>query len=132
MNSIFGNYKNDLSFDQTKIDQLIQLGNDIKEDVVSQLIELHFATSEICLNDMENELKELNFSKIKSTVHKLKSSCGTLGLNRLHSLCDGLENYIAQNKAQMFLVKTYVDCIAFEYNDTKKYLWQWNKIKVGA
>ena len=132
MNSIYGNYKNDVSFDQSKIDQLVQLGNDIKEDVVSQLIEVHFETSEDCLQRMESDLKNLDFPKIKSAAHKLKSSCGTLGLNKLHSLCHGLEDYINKNSAETFLVKTYVDCIVFEYNETKKNLWKFTKIKVGA
>ncbi len=132
MNSINENYENLICFDKAKIDELIQLGKDIGEDVLPQLIALHFETSEKILSQMLKQLSSLEYSNLKSLSHKLKSSCGTLGLNKVHKLCDDLENYLSNNKVESFLVRTYVDCIHFEYEQSKVYLWQFRTLKVGA
>ncbi len=131
MNSIYANYKNDASVDYSKIEELRKLGQDIGEDVVPQLIALHFETSESILLELHSGAKSLEFMKLKSSVHKLKSSCGTLGLIKLHKLCDDFEKYLG-NKPEAFLVITYVDCIQFEYEKTRSELSRFGHMKVGA
>lgn len=132
MNWINEKYNHIESFDPTKIDELVQLGNDIGEDVVSQLIDVHFETTEASICEMEAGFKNSDVAKLKSTSHKLKSSCGTLGLNKLHSFCHDLENYLSHDQADTYLIKNYLDCIVNEYDKTKKQLETFRQTRKGA
>ena len=132
MNFIYEKFKEKVSFDSSKMDELIQLGRDLDEDVVSQLLLVHFETSEATLKEIETEFTNLEFQKIKSSVHKLKSSCGTLGLAKLHSLCHALENYLKEKDSCAAIVRNYLDSIHFEYAETKKIISDFKTQKLGA
>lgn len=85
-----------LSFDKTKVDELIQIGRDINEDVLVQMLDLHFSTSLDIINEMKIALDNLNLSEVAQLAHKFKSNSGQLGLVKLNVLCGDLEDLIKQ------------------------------------
>ena len=89
-------YEHLLSFDKTKVDELIQIGLDINENVLIQMLDLHFITSIDIVGEMTTALDNLNLSKVAELAHKFKSNSGQLGLVKLHALCGDLENLIKQ------------------------------------
>lgn len=131
MNSIYENFNKNVSFDSSKLDQLVQLGKDINEDVVTQLLQVHFETSEFSIAEMKSDFNASNFENLKRAAHKLKSSCGTLGLNKLHALCHGLENFLTDAN-ESATVELYLAAIFFEYESTKEIIQSFNQAQVKA
>jgi HPt (histidine-containing phosphotransfer) domain-containing protein len=132
MNSIYEKFMNEMSFDQSKIDPLIQLGKDINEDVVLQLFQTHFETSEVMLKDLDLLFNQWDTVKLSSLLHKLKSSCGMLGLNKMYSFCNTLESALRNLTLTKSEVKQYVDCLHFEYAETKKIMLAFQSKKLAA
>ena len=87
-------YEHLLSFDRTKVDELIQIGKDINEDVLDQMLDLHFKTSIDIVTEMSAALQNSNLIKVAELAHKFKSNSGQLGLFKLNMMCGDLENLI--------------------------------------
>lgn len=130
MNSVYSKYNNFDSFDPSKLDQLIQLGKDIDEDVLGQLIVVHKESCDMALIEMLHFLKEKKVDELKRTAHKFKSSSANLGLMRLHKLCGDLEGYLAQTPPPLdfILVKEYIESIQHECNQTNQKLFSYQKV----
>lgn len=82
------------TFDRAKVDELIQLGKDIQEDVLGQMVNLHFQTSQNIIEEIKFAFGTTNLPRIAELAHKFKSNSGQLGLVKLHVLCDDLEGLI--------------------------------------
>jgi HPt (histidine-containing phosphotransfer) domain-containing protein len=90
-------YTNFESFESKKLDVFIQLGKDLEEDVLSQMLSTYFQTTEETVENFTTLFEEKNYKRIAQLAHKLKSSSGQLGLNKLHKLCTDLENFVHAN-----------------------------------
>ena len=125
-------YANEINFDLEKVDQLIQLGKDLNEDVLSQLLRVHFETSEVQLHEIKQWSLQNKFLYIRAGAHKMKSSCGTLGLNKLHRLCADLERYLTETSTiSGATVNAFVEGILKEYQYSKSLINQFN-LKLGG
>lgn len=87
-------YEHLLSFDRNKVDELIQIGKDINEDVLDQMLDLHFKTSIDIVTEMNAALQNSDLLKVAEIAHKFKSNTGQLGLLKLNMMCGDLENLI--------------------------------------
>lgn len=85
-------YEHLLSFDRTKVDELIQIGKDINEDVLDQMLDLHFKTSIDIVTEINAALQNSELLKVAELAHKFKSNSGQLGLLKLNVMCGDLEN----------------------------------------
>lgn len=89
-------YEHLLSFDRTKVDELIQIGKDINENVLVQMLDLHFSTSIEIVTEINVALQNLDLIKVAELAHKFKSNSGQLGLFKLNMMCGDLENLIKE------------------------------------
>ncbi|MBC7741370.1 MAG: Hpt domain-containing protein [Bdellovibrionaceae bacterium] len=113
-------YKNQLSLDLTKLEPLFQLGRELDEDVVSELVKTHCETVTVQLKQIEILFETKNFIQVRSEAHKLKSSAATLGLNKLYRMCIDLESYLQNpSTACAPVVNAYITGITIEFNLTK-------------
>lgn len=85
------------SFDPKKLDVFIQLGKDLGEDVLGEMLATYFQTTDESINGFKTCAVEKDFKSLARLAHKLKSSSGQLGLNKLHKLCTDLEHHIQNN-----------------------------------
>lgn len=92
------NYTNFESFDSKKLDVFIQLGKDLDEDVLSEMLYTYFQTTEETVESFKANFTNKDFKSIAHLAHKLKSSSGQLGLHKLHRLCTDLENFVHAEK----------------------------------
>ncbi len=128
MNSIYLKYNNFDSLDPSKLDQLINLGKDIEEDVLGQLITIHKETSQTMLLEMRQFLAEKNYEELKRCAHKFKSSSANLGLMRLHKLCSDLESSLGKPEAVEFVdLHEFVESIQYEFGQTNMKLNSYQK-----
>ncbi len=132
MNSIYEKFENEISFDQARFAELVQLGKDLNEDVVTQLLEIHFEVSESSLHEIQEFSRQQDFLNMSKTAHKLKSSCGTLGLIRLHRLCHHLENNVCHQNVGFNEVVECINEIIYEYQKTKSEIQIFYKTGVVA
>lgn len=86
------NYAKFESFEAKKLDVFIQLGKDLNEDVLSEMLTTYLQTTEDTLKSLKSNFAKKDFKAIARLAHKQKSSSGQLGLNKLHKLCTDLEN----------------------------------------
>jgi HPt (histidine-containing phosphotransfer) domain-containing protein len=132
MNRVYLKYNNFDSLDPSKLDQLINLGKDIDEDVLGQLIAIHKETAEVILKEMNQFFAEKNYDELKRCVHKFKSSSANLGLMRLHNLCHDLENYIGKSPDLKTIdtvsIHEFIEGIAFECGQTNQKLVSYQKV----
>jgi len=89
------------SFDAKKLDVFIQLGKDLNEDVLSEMLNTYFQTTDSTIFSFKSSAVEKDFHTIAHLAHKLKSSSGQLGLNRIHKMCSDLENLIKSESAHL-------------------------------
>ncbi|MBC7465396.1 MAG: Hpt domain-containing protein [Bdellovibrio sp.] len=87
-------YNNFESFEAKKLDVFIQLGKDLDEDVLSEMLYTYFQTTEETIQNFKAHFANKDFKSIAHLAHKLKSSSGQLGLQKLHQLCTDLENFV--------------------------------------
>ncbi len=129
MNSIYLKYNNFDSLDPSKLDQLINLGKDIEEDVLGQLITIHKETSQSMLVEMRQFLADKNYEELKRCAHKFKSSSANLGLMRLHKLCSDLETTLAKpGNIDPVDLQEFVESIQYEFNQTNTKLISYQKV----
>lgn len=131
MNSVYSKYNNFDSFDPTKLDQLIDLGKDIEEDVLGQLIAVHKESSGAALVEMHQFLLQKQSDELRRAAHKFKSSSANLGLMRLHKLCGDLESYIVKTpigELDFIVMTEYVESIQHEFNQTNQKLITYQKV----
>lgn len=136
MKAFVERYKNLDSFQSAKLDQLIQLGIDLNEDVLGQLIAVHNESSLQILEDLKKSFLENDYEVIKRCAHKFKSSTANLGLLKLNQLCIDLENYLKNKNNSNLLVcpaiesiriKQYIDFIDSECRHTNALLQNFSK-----
>jgi chemotaxis protein histidine kinase CheA len=122
MNSLYLKYNNYLSVDQNKIDQLLILGKDIEEDVLSQLIQVHNETTKQIILDMQAHYLAKNSSELMRCAHKFKSSSANLGFMRLHHMCTDFENKLGQglltDQFDSVSAADFIECIQYEVQQT--------------
>ncbi|MFZ3230384.1 MAG: Hpt domain-containing protein [Pseudobdellovibrio sp.] len=94
MNFSANNYINFETFDEKKLDILIQLGKDLNEDVLSEMLATYFSSTDQTVEMLKINFANSDFASIARLTHKHKSSCGQLGLIKLHKLCTDLETYL--------------------------------------
>ena len=132
MNSVYLRYSSIHSLDSSKLDQLINLGRDIDEDVLGQLLGVHKETSELILNDMRKFFTEKNYAELKRCAHKYKSSSANLGLIKLQKLCADLETKLGQaatfNHDEYNQIFEFIDSITFESHQTSLKLNSYGKV----
>ena len=129
MNSVYLKYNNFDSLDPSRLEQLVNLGKDIEEDVLDQLIKIHKETSDLILIQMHELIAFKNFDEIKRCAHKFKSSSGNLGLMRLNQLCSDLETYLNKTESiDLVAVTEFVEGIQYEYAQTNQKLNSYQKV----
>lgn len=132
MNNLYEKYNSVSSLDSTKLDQLKDLGKDIDEDVLGQLMKVHRETSAIILKEMKLLCNHKNFPELKRCTHKFKSSSANLGLLRLNKLCADLEIRLAHeielNLFDLPLIQEYVECISIESGESDQQLNAYLKV----
>ena len=128
MNSVYFKYNNFDSLDPSKLEQLVNLGKDIEEDVLGQLIAIHKETSDLILVQMHELIAFKNFEEIKRCAHKFKSSSANLGLMRLNQLCSDFETYLSKLESiDLVAVTEFVEGIQYEYDQTNLKLNSYQK-----
>lgn len=94
------------SFDPKKLDVFIQLGKDLDENVLGEMLATYFQTTDESINGFKTCVAEKDFKAVARLAHKLKSSSGQLGLNKLHKLCTDLEHHIQKEPSSDLTVST--------------------------
>lgn len=115
------------SFEPSQLDGLAKLGRDIKEDVVSDLLSLHFTVAATTMAHMERFYKDNNLKEIAFLAHQFKSNCGQLGLNKLHRALNDLENLIRYEGADSEKVSELINIIRDENEVCLNYLIPYQK-----
>lgn len=64
---------------------------DMMGDQTDDIVKAFFTTAETAINEMESHLANDDFDALRSTIHSLKGSCGTLGIARLFKACKEAE-----------------------------------------
>lgn len=108
------------SFESKKLDVLIQLGKDLNEDVLAEMLTTYLQTTEDTLKNLKLNFAKKDFKAIARLAHKQKSSSGQLGLNKLHKLCSDLEKF-AEDSASLPVasdIDALINLIHFETNLT--------------
>jgi two-component system, OmpR family, sensor histidine kinase TorS len=83
--------------DRTSASNLVNEGMLIQDietigfSAVENIVELFRVSSRDCVSDIEQASIERNYSRVAMLAHRLKSSAGSVGLDRLHSHADRLE-----------------------------------------
>ncbi len=129
MNSLYLKYDQYQTLNETQLNQLIQLGQDIDEDVLGQLLKIHQDTALVIIDEMRKFCVDKNHAELKKIAHKFKSSCGNLGLMKLHKLCHDLETLMSKSFAEneTFVVKDFLDCIEYEFKNSETKLFIYKK-----
>jgi HPt (histidine-containing phosphotransfer) domain-containing protein len=132
MNSLYLKYNSVQSVDTEKLDQLLNLGRDIEEDVLGQLLKIHHESAEIIIQEMNQFLTQKNFTELKRSAHKFKSSCANLGLLKLSNLCSDFESFLSkhflENSAEIVSAQEFIDCIQYEFSQTNQKLFSYQKV----
>lgn len=129
MNLIYQKYLKYDSLNPKKIDELNNLGRDLNEDVLRQMLDLHFATSDEMSKNIQKFYSEKKYDLLKREVHKFKSNCGNLGLEKLFSICKDFEKYLENSQLENTELENYIQCFQSEYEVT---CYQLKEIKKGA
>lgn len=129
MNLIYQKYLKYDSLNRKKIDELSDLGRDLNEDVLSQMLDLHFVTAEEISKNIQNLYVVKKYDLLKREVHKFKSNCGNLGLEKLFSICKDFEKYLENTSIENSELENYIQCLLYEYELTCNKLYE---IKKGA
>lgn len=79
------------SFSPDKLESLIAMDPEEGKDFVASLIDRFLGNTPKAIQDTEADLKAGRFTHIKGSAHKLKSTCGNLGLNSLMELAIEIE-----------------------------------------
>lgn len=118
MTSTKANYAKYNSFDSQKLDVFIQLGKDLQEDVLTEMLNTYFKTTDEAIESLKFNFQKHDFKGVGRQAHKLKSSSGQLGLLKLHQLCNDLElllqHHVADGKTEQ--VTTLLNLI---YEETR-------------
>lgn len=94
------------SFDMERIDVLIKLGKDLNENVLAQMLNLHFEASAQIIEESQLAFANKNYILLAQLAHKFKSNSGQLGLIKLHAMCNDLENLIrVQNGTEIQILE---------------------------
>ena len=120
-------YSETKSFEPLQLDQLAKLGQDIKEDVVSELLTLHFTVATATMAHMQRFHGENNLREIAFLAHQFKSNCGQLGLVKLHRALNDLENLIRFEGADPEKVSDLLKIIRDENDICLNYLIPYQK-----
>lgn len=99
MSSFKKQYSHIQSFEPTQLENLKKLGRDIKEDVVLELLTLHFEVASSTMSQMVKFYNANNLREVAFLAHQFKSNCGQLGLLKLQCALGELENIIRSNTA---------------------------------
>ena len=102
------------SFCPEKLDVLVQLGKDINEDVLGQLLDLHISVADGIISTLQGHFQKKEFQAIARAAHQYKSNCGQLGLLKLHSYCSDLENLIHGNSFSENQIKQHLQALEIE------------------
>ena len=132
MMSFFQQYQDHLSLDESKIQQLVQLGEEIGEDVLGQLTEVHVHATDELVRELPVLYQQQRFDELVRVAHKFKSSCGNLGLTKLHHLCADFEkqlgHFIKIKSFDRRVIQNFVDCITYEVKSTTQQLQSRQKV----
>ena len=115
------------SFEPAQLQNLKKLGSDIQEDVVSELLELHFAISATTIAQIEKFYSVSNLKEVAFLAHQYKSNCCQLGLVKLHRALNDLENLIRFEEADIGKVSELMDIIRKENEIGLNYLTPFKK-----
>lgn len=129
MGKINENYSKFNSLNLKKINELSALGRDLQEDVLGQMLELHFSTAEDMVKNMHQFFSEDKYDLLKREVHKFKSNCGNLGLEKLFNICRDFEKYLELENNESCEIEKFLSYFQSEYELTCVHL---KEIKKGA
>lgn len=116
------------SFEPTQMQNLKKLGFDIQEDVVSELLTLHFTISVTTMAQMEQFYSVKNLKELAFLVHQYKSNCGQLGLVKLHRALSDLENLIRFENADLEKISELMEIIREENKIGLHHLTPYKKV----
>lgn len=117
MTSTKANYAKYESFDSKKLDVFIQLGKDLQEDVLTEMLATYFKTTDEAIDSLKFNFSKQDFKNVARQAHKLKSSSGQLGLIKLHQLCSDLE-LLLQHHLNESNTPAAIDILNLIYEET--------------
>lgn len=128
MENLKKSFENYLRIETEKIDVLVQLGKDLNEDVLGQMLALHFETTAEIIQEVHESLLKKDFSQVARLAHKFKSNSGQVGLQRLHRMSDELEKLCQQQNQNLIGIENLIKEINQEIDATNKLLNQYAKV----
>ncbi|OFZ31400.1 MAG: hypothetical protein A2622_02100 [Bdellovibrionales bacterium RIFCSPHIGHO2_01_FULL_40_29] len=128
MENLKKTFEDCLRLETEKLDVLVQLGRDLNEDVLGQMLTLHFETTSQIIQELQSSFLKKDFPQLARLAHKFKSNSGQVGLQRLHKMSDVLENLCQQQNQNWIRIENIIQEIIQESNATNKLLNQYAKV----
>ncbi len=88
-------------------------------DKMRQIIELFKSSSDEILQALVSAANEANEAQVKGLAHKLKGSAGSLGLNKLMTLCKTIETHSSPISLYLNEKEALEECVELSYHALK-------------
>ncbi len=88
-------------------------------DKMRQIIELFKSSSDEILQALVSAANEANEAQVKGLAHKLKGSAGSLGLNKLMTLCKTIETHSSPTSLYLNEKEALEECVELSYHALK-------------
>ncbi|EIZ1359999.1 TMAO reductase system sensor histidine kinase/response regulator TorS [Vibrio vulnificus] len=88
-------------------------------DKMRQIIELFKSSSDEILQALVSAANEANEAQVKGLAHKLKGSAGSLGLNKLMTLCKTIETHSSPMSLYLNEKEALEECVGLSYHALK-------------
>ncbi|HAS8246497.1 TPA: TMAO reductase system sensor histidine kinase/response regulator TorS [Vibrio vulnificus] len=91
----------------------------LSADKMRQIIELFKSSSDEILQALVSAANEANEAQVKGLAHKLKGSAGSLGLNKLMTLCKTIETHSSPTSLYLNEKEALEECVELSYHALK-------------